>query len=401
MFLRKTALAAMLLMTGCKESPLPPLKVEAYVWQAAQKNAVKDAIAKSNDLVSRLHFRAAEMHWDGKEFQTQWFIKDLPTRDCGLVIRIGASASGLAWTPAQIDEVADVFRKTAAFSPSEIQCDFDCPQKRLNGYSTLLDTLQAAVGDIPIFPTALPSWLTEPEMKILIKDRAGWVLQIHSLELPSSAEDSVEIFDSKKAEAAARKAASFGIPFRIAMATYGCEVRFDADGKILDVVSEDFTEITAAVHHRSFAMADPFASAELVKKWQNHRLRGLSGIIWYRLPVKGDARNWPLETFRLVTRGETSASHPELEAMNGDATRDLSVANHGVFPLRLPREIIVLSAVVAADGGGSYQLEHSGDRVKFLLRTDAWPWLDPGKRIACGWVRLQNNEEKIDWGMAR
>lgn len=401
MFFMRFLLLAILLLVGCEKAPLRPLDVEAYVWQAAEKPAVREAMMKSEDVVSRLHVRAAEMRWDGGKFVTQWFVKELPTERCGLVVRIGASAAGIEWTPERIAEVAEVFRNTAEFSPSEIQCDFDCPQKRLKGYAVLLDGLQSAAGEIPVLPTALPSWLGEPEMANLVKGRAGWVLQVHSLELPSRPEEAPVIFDPEKARAAALKAARLDVPFRIAMATYSCEVRFCKDGKVIDVVSEDLTELTPAVRKRSFAMADPATSARLVANWEKDRPAGLTGIIWYRLPVEGDSRNWPWETFRLVTRGEVTVSRPVLEENPGDGARDITVANHGEFPVRLPREIIIRSTVVTGDGGGAYQVERAGDGVKFLLRTDVWPWLDPEKSIACGWLRLRDKEQEIDWSMAK
>jgi hypothetical protein len=389
--------AIFLLLAGCREVPLTPLSVEAYVWQAADKPAVRTAMEESEGLVSVLHVRAAEMRWDGGKFVTQWFVKDLPKESCGLVVRIGASASGLEWTPAQVAEVAAVFRKVAELSPSEIQCDFDCPQKRLKGYAVLLEGLEAAVGEIPVLPTALPSWLGEPEMGNLVRDRAGWVLQVHSLQLPSKPEEPTVIFDAEKARLAARKASKLGVPFRIAMATYGCEVRFSEGGKVLDVVSEDMAELTPNVWKRSFALADPVASARLVRDWETNRPEGLTGIIWYRLPVEGDMRNWPWQTFRLVVRGEISEKSPVLEATPGTGARDLSIANHGEFPVRLPREIIVTSKVETGDGGGAYRVERAGEGVKFLLRGDVWPWLDPGKKIASGWLRLPEGKQEIDW----
>jgi Protein of unknown function (DUF3142) len=401
LFLTKLFLIALLLLIGCKKAPLKPLDVEAYVWQSAEKPAVREAMTKSENLVSRLHVRAAELRWQGGKFVTEWFIKKLPAKNCGLVVRIGASASALEWTPTQVAEVAEIFKKTARFLPSEIQCDFDCPQKRLKGYSVLLDALQSAVGAVPVLPTALPSWLDEPEMARLVKGRASWVLQVHSLELPSRPEESPVIFDVEKTRVAALRAARLGVPFRIAMATYGCEVRFNEQGKVIDVVSEDFTELSADVRKRSFAMADPVASAGLVAEWEKNRPAGLMGIIWYRLPVEGDARNWPWATLQLVARGQTSSSQAVLEASSGDGARDLTVANHGDFPVRLPRKIIIRSAVVSGDGSGNYHVERVVDGVHFHLRPDVWPWLDPCKNIACGWIRCFDKEPKIDWYMTQ
>ena len=108
----------------------------------------------------------------------------------------------------------------AALGPREIQCDYDCPQKRLDGYRRLLDALQASAGSIPVVPTTLPSWQDEPAFRKLVAGRPGYVLQVHSLQLPKQAGQPVVLFDPDTARAAARKAAALGIPFRIAMATY-------------------------------------------------------------------------------------------------------------------------------------------------------------------------------------
>jgi hypothetical protein len=99
----------------------------------------------------------------------------------------------------------------------------------------------------------------------------------------------------------------------------------------------------------------------------------------------------------LVVRGEISEKLPVLEATPGAGARDLSIANHGEFPVRLPREIIVTSKVVTGDGGGAYRVERAGEGVRFLLRGDVWPWLDPGKKIASGWLRLADGRQEIDW----
>lgn len=388
---------AFLALSACQKSAQrPPLTVEAYVWQSPEIPAVQQAMNRATGQVGKFHVRAAELGWTGERFTSQRPLTKLPTPGCGLVVRIGASASQLEWTPEQIEVVAAVFRELARLGPSEIQCDFDCPQKRLSRYRVLLDALQAAAGKVPVLPTALPSWLDERSFQKLIEDRSGYVLQVHSLQLPKYSGDSVVIFDPIAARAAANKAAALRVPFRIAMATYGCEVRFDPDGKVTDVLSEDFASGTAATS-RSFALADPVASAHLIREWQVNPPLGLRGIVWYRLPVEGDQRNWPWETFQLVIHGEQSLSTPGFEASVGSGARDLFVANHGRFPLLLPREIVVSSPVSAADGVGAYRLERRNEALHFIRRDDTWPWLDPGKKIPTGWLRISGESAPIEW----
>lgn len=383
-----------LLVVGCQKLTRQPLTVEAYVWQAPDRPEVSEAINRSAGIVSKLHIRAAEMKWTGERFTTQRFLTKLPAPGCGLVVRIGSSAAQLKWTPEQIEAVAETVREFAKLGPSEIQCDYDCPQKRLGTYRTMLDALQIAAGPVPIFPTALPSWLGEPDFKNLIRNRSGYVLQVHSLQLPKRKGEPVLVFNPETARAAARRAAEFDVPFRIAMATYGCEVRFGSDGKVTDVISEDLS--APSTLERSYALADPRASARLVREWTQDPPEGMQGVIWYRLPIASDRRNWSWQTFQLVTHGEEDPAAAELEATSGPGARDLSIVNHGKFPVKLPGEIIITTPVVAADAVGAYRLEQRAEGLHFIIRTDVWPWLDPGKKIPTGWLRTAGESARIE-----
>jgi len=352
-------------------------------------------MTRASGHVNTLHIRAAELRWTGERFEIERTLAKLPSPACGLVVRIGASASRLEWTPAQTAEVAKIFRELAALSPKEIQCDFDCPQKRLGRYKALLDSLQSAAGGIPVLPTAQPSWLDEPDFGNLVAGRGGYVLQVHSLQLPKRAGEPVVIFDPPAARGAAKKASAMKVPFRIAMATYGCEVRFGADAKVIDVVSEDADAGPAT--GRAFALADPVESARLVREWQLNPPAGLSGIVWYRLPVAGDRRNWPWQTFERVIRGEVDLCKPDLEISPGAGAKDLFVVNRGTFPVLLPEEIVIAHPVPAADGAGAYRLEQQDDSLHFIRRADVWPWLDPGKKIPTGWLRFREEPARIQW----
>lgn len=391
----KVFLFSLLALTGCHKSMRTPLTVEAYVWQSAGKPAVQKAMTSAAPFISTFQVRAAELRWTGREFEVEHFTRNLPRPGCGLVVRIGSSASQLEWTPDQIDAVAVIFRELARLGPKEIQCDYDCPQKRLAGYQKLLTAIQVAAGPVPVRPTTLPSWLDEPEFRKLIAGRDGYVLQVHSLQLPERAGDPIAIFNSVTARVAAEKAAALKVPFRIAMATYGCEVRFGTDGKVRDVISEDIGDGTT--DHRAFALADPVESARLVHEWNQSPPDGLQGIIWYRLPVEGDRRNWPWETFELVIRGEVDPSTPELELSTGTAARDLFVVNRGKFPVHLPNEIQINDPFLAADGAGAYQLGPPGDGVSFIRKSGIWPWLNPGKKIPSGWLRFRNEPAHLQW----
>lgn len=387
--LRKLALLACLVLGACEKNPGLQLRTEVYVWQRPDRAEVAQAMAASADLFSAFHIRAAELKWTASGFEVERTLAELPNARCGLVVRIGASAAQLEWNGEQIAVVAEIFRKLALLKPLEIQCDYDCPQSRLKNYAKLLTALQSAAGEVAVVPTVLPSWLDEADFRTLIAAPVvgnGYVLQVHSLVLPKTPGEPPVIFDPQATRRYVEKAAALGKPFRIAMATYGCELRYGADGKMLAVISEDLETQTPGTTIRSFALADPVASAGLVRGWQAAPPHGLRGIIWYRLPIASDRRNWPFITLQKVARGEISVEPVKIEVTAGSNARDISLVNSGSFPLRLPNSFKIEAAIKAADSAGPYRMEREPGASIYFLRNDVWPWLDPGKKVVCGWV---------------
>lgn len=375
-----------------------PLTAEAYVWQAPSSQGVAASVKQGQEELDALHFRAAELKWNGSGFLIERVVSDrLPAAGCGLVVRIGASAATLEWNVAQCREVEHVVTDLAKLRPAEIQCDYDCPQGRLVHYRRLLECLRKAAGGVPLFPTALPSWLAEPEFPILARESGGFVLQVHSLVLPSGPDAPVVLLDPVMAKDAVMKASRSGVPFRVAMPTYGCEVWFDAAGKVIDVISEDRPRDGLMPAKRSFALTDPAACAALVSEWMRQGPEQLTGIIWYRLPVAMDRRNWPWRTLSAVSRGVEP--HPMIavvRAQDGD-TGDLVLENNGEAPGRMPNRVIVRGSIRAADAVGAYVLRSEKGRVVFQLREDVWPWIDPAQKIVMGWVTSQPEAKDIEW----
>jgi hypothetical protein len=390
---------SLLPLTSCKrESVATPPVVEAYVWQSPERPEVVDAMVASRGVVKTLHVRAAEFRWTGSRFVIDRPVAEkLPEPGCGLVIRIGASASGLEWTPAQIEPVAQVVKELADLNPSEIQCDYDCPQKRLDRYPRLLNALQVSAGHVPVVPTTLASWLDEPAFKKVIERRPGYVLQVHSLQLPESPGQPVVLFDPAAARIAARKASALGVPFRIAMATYGCEVWFGADGRVVEVISEDSPPDGRSPASRAFALADPSASAQLVAEWNTSPPKGLQALVWYRLPIASDRRNWTWPTLKHVIQGENHLPRLAFEGIENEGVQDLFIVNQGEFPVRLPSSIIVRNPVIAADGGGPYRIQLQQGELRFVLRDGVWPWINPGRKIPSGWMRVREGGSRIDF----
>jgi len=64
---------------------------------------------------------------------------------------------------------------------NEFQLDFDCAQKKLDGYRIWLKALRPVVSPLPLVITTLPAWLDEPEFAALLGGVDGYVLQVHSV----------------------------------------------------------------------------------------------------------------------------------------------------------------------------------------------------------------------------
>ena len=104
--------------------------------------------------------------------------------------------------------------------------------------------------------------------------------------------------------------------------------------------------------------ADPDALARLVRGWMVDRPAALTGIIWYRLPVAGDTRNWSWPTLARVSAGEAPRTRAAVDvqstvetvrpvcddvAARGDAAvLDATERFDGVRPeaLRVPAEAL-------------------------------------------------------------
>ena len=155
----------------------PPLTTEAYVWQDPARTEVREAVTATGPSFNTLHFRAAEFRWTGSDFSIDRAVTDtLPSPDCGLVVRIGQSAAQLEWTDAQCRAVESCVASLAQLGPREIQCDYDCPQSRLDDYRHLLKRLRDAADTVPVVPTTLPSWLAESGFADLARESPGYDL---------------------------------------------------------------------------------------------------------------------------------------------------------------------------------------------------------------------------------
>jgi hypothetical protein len=390
-----------LLIAACAEKPsVPsgPLEHEGYLWQDPGRAAATAAIERARGKLSAIAILVAEgSARDGKLVFRE--IEHPPTgSDIAQVIRLGQSTNQLVWSPENRGAIARQVARLAALGPREIQIDFDCPVRRLGDYHDLLEDLRARAGPVPLAFTALPSWLESRAFPDLARAFPRFVLQVHSLALPSSPDGPVILCDPEAARRAVAKASALGVEFRVALPTYGSELLFGFDGKILDVVSEDAAGVpAAAIARRERVFADPEAMSALVRDWTDHRPRGLTGICWYRLPVEGDRRNWTWATLADAMEGKARTATAEIHAAPGHGGAfHLTLVNPGDAHAPFPGKIVLPPGTLAADASRPYSPEGGSSPV--LLHDPAdpiWPWLAPGERRVVGWFRHPNPPAKL------
>ena len=385
-----------------------PLTHEAYVWQRAWTTPVRDAIAQHASRFSGLTVLSAEVSWKGKQPQVVRVPLDytvLTNVHCpvGLAFRIGPCPVSVAADNATTVFLTDVAASLIAearshcLAPRELQIDFDCAESKLDGYRAWVEDFRRKVAPLPVSITALPSWLEQPAFKRLAATADGYVLQVHSLQRPRALEAPFTLCDPAAARLAVERAAQVGIPFRVALPTYGYLIAFDAGGRFVGLSAEGPSKTWPAGVQLREVRANPVELAQLVQFWATNRPAAMRGVIWYRLPVTEDTLNW-----RWPTLGAIVAERSPRESFRVETRRvepglvGISLINDGELDIssRLTIQVRWHNArFVAGDGLREFELVDGGpSTVKFRSRTEPCR-LPAGVKQDIGWLRLSEDRE--------
>jgi hypothetical protein len=188
---------------------------------------------------------------------------------------------------------------------------------------------------------------------------------------------------------AVEKASRIGVPFKVALPTYGSAVLCDPQGNWLDVISEDSARLPESGHLVE-VMSSPQDALAMLKQWKAQRPPNLVGVVWYRVPVEGDKRNWSWPQFLAVIQGKTP--HPELEARletQAEGFDNIVIYNLGEGDGSLPSTILLkVQNVIAYDGAFGYNAKEVEHGLIFSAANKK-P-LAAGGRASIGWVRREN-----------
>lgn len=402
-----TALAFAFVFVTPRHPARMPFTQEAYVWQQHWNGAVTDAISRRPAELNRIAVLAAVIRFQGDSPQ----VTKVAIPPSALTAQrvpwspvFRLSNSSTAFTSGTIDPELQILERCIRELPPpgngpEVQLDFDCPSSRLSGYAMLLTKLKQRVPGQQWTITVLPSWLKSRQWPALLDACDSFVLQVHSLELPESDKRFVDLCDIAQSKNWVEAASQYRRPFRVALPTYRSDVLFDRAGKVTGVSSE--TDPVCQYHSRSVAWSRPETLLPLVQ-WIRRTQPMVRGIIWFRLPVESDRKNWSRATFTAVLQGRLPVRKLEIRRVEERPSfYRLELCNLGEQDELWPGKIQLEGTrqpTEAADGLGAYQLFPADDGLLFQLSSEAAaevPTLAAGKRFSIGWIRTAEPAEAL------
>lgn len=385
-----------------------PFPHEVYVWQRAWNEPVRNAVAQHATNFSALTVLKAEVSWKDKKPQVVRVALDYPTltraeRPIGIALRIGPFAGPFTRNDSITDYLCNLAASLVAeartnhLNLSELQIDFDCAESKLDGYRVWVEAIQRRVAPLSVTITALPSWLKTRAFARLAAVATNYVLQVHSVERPRSFDAPFTLCDPVAANRAVERAGRIGVPFRVALPTYGYTLAFDQMGKFIGLSAEGARPNWPTNAQLREIHSDPIELAGLVQKWTASRPAAMRGVIWYRLPVVVDNFNW-----RWPTLGAILDSRVPREVLRVSARRvesglvEINLANEGEldFSSRLAVEVRWSNArLVAGDALRDFELaDRSASAARLQTRSQPCR-IRAGESLVLGWLRYDRDCE--------
>ena len=295
----------------------------------------------------------------------------------GLAVRVGPGA-----------RVTPEFAATivAGSGAAELQIDFDCAESHLDSYQAWLTVIRDKVAPTPVTITALPAWLRQPAYSNLVAATDGFVLQVHSL--------GTTLCDTGQAAQAVAQAARYGVPFRIALPTYGYVVAHNSAGKFIGLCAEGPARDWPVDAIVTEVRADAPALAALVQRWDAQRPAHCRGILWYRLPVATDQLNWHWSTLAAIVAGKIpQAAVTAVCRQPQPGLVELDLVNTGTADAFTNTAVTILwheATLLACDALAGFAITGPAtNSVRFVGN----PRLRPGERRMAGWLRFRETKE--------
>jgi len=395
-------LIALIALAGChrtEQTISGPLKQRGYVWQREWTPAVIDAIGEAEPRMDGVVLLGAEVNLGGKKPEIvkapiDWDAVKRQSKHCSIALRVSPFAGPFRADDAAARTIIDLTRELLSgarehnVDVEELQFDFDCARKNLGAYRTWLQMLRPVVHPARFVITTLPAWLDDSQFSALVREVDGYVLQVHSV--PISAGTNAKLSDARLARGWVRKAARFGIPFEVALPTYRCAAGYGPDGKLLSVAMDSVQPVWPPGTRVLEFGADADEIAALVNDWQKTRPPQLRELIWYRVPIATDTRNWRWPTLSAVMSGRLP-KHKLNILQEGENPIDLSIFNAGEADEQLNANVTATwngAGLTASDALAGWNVKSENGRAIFKVTASHGLRLPPGATRRIGWLRF-------------
>ena len=370
-----------------------------YIWQREWTPSVIDSLGEAERRMNGVLLLGAEINFGSKSSEVvkasiDWDAVRRQTQHCSIALRVAPFTGPIRANDSPARTIVDVTKqllgvaRTHDVKIEEFQFDFDCAQKNLGAYRAWLSMLRPIVHPIRFAITVLPAWLDEQEFFSLVRETDGYVLQVHSV--PISAGTNAKLFDARLAREWVRKAARFGIPFAVALPTYRCAAGYGPDGKLLSVAMDSVQPVwppgTRVLEFGAYV--DEIAG--LVQEWQETRPPQLRELIWYRVPIATDTRNWRWPTLSAVMSGRLP-EHKLTVLQEGENPIDLSIFNAGEADEQLNTKVTATwngAGLTASDALAGWNTNSGNGRAIFSVTASHGLRLPPGATRKIGWLRF-------------
>lgn len=342
--LLSVVIGALIWLTGPTPGPVQPLEQTCYVWQRQWAEPVRQAVSRAGPHFDGLMVLVGEIDGGGEALKLtpvrpDWASVAGTGRPVTLVLRANAALGDLM-ADEKLREVsafvAQTFRgvvdeaRAGGVTVAGVQLDYDCPTSKLGAYADLIHALHDDLDGHDLSITALPTWLRWSEFDRLLSQVSYYVLQVHSLNPPTTIDRPLVLCDTSRIPAYLRRAATFGTPYYLALPTYGYRVVFDASGTFSALSAEGPAPVPPAGGRIRTVSADPVAMAKVVRNLTQRPPYGLIGIAWFRMPVESDELNWPLPALLAVCEGREPSSAVAAELRSpSDGLFEVWVRNSG------------------------------------------------------------------------
>lgn len=365
-------------------TPPTELDQQVYIWQRQWRPAHAEALAQSRTDFSGLRVLALQAHpqagWARAHVDLELLKRD--GRPLIAVVRLDGQLPQLDRATIGT-QIASLLRdwQAAGITLTGLEIDHDCASARLPAYAALLRELrQKLPAGLTLSITALPAWLASDQLESVLDSVDSSVLQVHAVSDPRRG-----LFDPKQA---LNWAEHYGErshkPFYLALPAYGVALLDNTAGAPL-VESE--VPLRQGGKRREL-LADPQQLAELRKELRAAPPPRLAGIIWFRLPLPGDRRAWPMETLLAVVSGQPLQAVLRVSQKQNGAVSELRLLNQGNLSSALPARIeLPAHDCEAADGLGAYRVATSATGLSFIRQHPEQ--LAAGSQRALGWARCR------------